>query len=503
MAEIFGLDFGTTNTLVALHTSADDRVQHFLDDGRPHPSVVRYHGSTVTAGRAAREQLEGPSIGVVGDFVRSPKRFLGRGLDIYVGGVARNPSEVVADILRHVRNHAISQLPRQVTFGNVVATIPVAMDARGRRALREAARLAGFDIYQFVHEPLAALYGYIRRMQDFQRRMAELEGRLVLVFDWGGGTLDLTLCRVTDGSLIQVHNIGDDSIGGDRFDERIMRLVEDRHRSQNGLSTDPVLIPGARAKLNTACELAKIRLSRESAASILVAHFADEVGAARTLEQQVSREDIESCTRDLVDAGIRRIRDTLSYAGVSAEAVEVCLAIGGMVHMPAIRSRLIAEFGGPGRVPLVEHGDRMIAEGAAWIAADQQPLTLAKPFELLHADDAYVPLMDARHHLPTIGTTTVTKFAMYCVDPRDGYARFLFARPSSPDRTSALDRRSPYAVAVLAVDPNARPLLERLDVQLAVDEDLVMRVDLTSSLVGDRKQVEIHDLEFGLRLGRR
>jgi hypothetical protein len=169
--------------------------------------------------------------------------------------------------------------------------------------------------------------------------------------------------------------------------------------------------------------------------------------------------------------------------------------------MPAIRSRLIERFGGPGRVPLLENGDRIIAEGAAWIASDEQPLTLAKPFEVLHADKAYVPLLDADSELPTIGNTLATSFSMYCVDPRDGFARFLFARPAAPDRRSAGDTRDPYAVAVIGIDPTAQPLLERLELRVTVDDDLIAHVDLMSSLAQDRRRLELHDLEFGLRLG--
>src|SRR5205823_2082583 len=137
------------------------------------------------------------------------------------------------------------------------------------------------------------------------------------------------------------------------------------------------------------------------------------------------------------------------------------------------RSGLIERFGGPGRVPLIENADRIIAEGAAWIASDGPPLTLAKPFELLHADNAYVPLLEADSQLPTRGNTLATSFSMYCVDPRDGYARFLFARPRSPDRNASSDGRDPYGIVVLAVDPTANPLLERLEIKLTIDDDLI------------------------------
>lgn len=214
-----------------------------------------------------------------------------------------------------------------------------------------------------------------------------------------------------------------------------------------------------------------------------------------------SREEVDSCSRDLIDRGVRAIDQLLDHVGVPAEAIELCVATGGMVQMPAIRSRLIERFGGPGRVPLLRHGDRIIAEGAAWIASDGQALTLAKPFEVLHADTTYVPLLDADSELPTIGNTLATSFSMYCVDPRDGFARFLFARPAAPERRSASDPRDPYAVAVVGVDPTAQPLLERLALQLTIDDDLVAHVEVVSSLVQDQRRLELHDLEFGLRLG--
>lgn len=500
MAEIFGLDLGTTNTMAAVRFQKEPDVHAFLDGGRPHPSVVGYHGTTVVAGRAAREQLDGPEVGVIGEFVRSPKPYLGKGIDIYVGGVARDPVAVVADLLRHVRNHAAETLPADAEMKRVVATIPVNMDGRARRAYRRAAEMAGLEIFQFVHEPLAALYGFLRRGTDYRRRMAELEGRLVLVFDWGGGTLDLTLCRVTGGSLIQVHNAGDDQVGGDRFDERLMRLVVERYSQRWALAGNVPVLPGARAQLNAACERAKIRLSREETANVLVGHYAQVGGGARSLDETVLREDVERATRDLVWQGLRRIDELVDHAGIPLDAVDLCLATGGMVEMPAIRAGLIERFGGPGRVPRVPRADQIIAEGAAWIASDRASLTLAKPFEVLHADDAFVPLLEAQARLPTAGDTLSQPFTMYCVDPRDGFARFLFARPRSPERTAAPDERDAYGIAVLAVDPTAAPLRERLELNVTIDSDLIANVDVRSSLAQDHRHLELYGLEFGLQL---
>jgi molecular chaperone DnaK len=108
-------------------------------------------------------------------------------------------------------------------------TIPVRLDGGGRRRLREAARKAGIGVVQFVHEPLAALYSYLRSQRDYRRRLAELDGCRVLVFDWGGGTLDLTLCQVQRDQIVQIANLGDDDVGGDRFDELVRNHARDAH----------------------------------------------------------------------------------------------------------------------------------------------------------------------------------------------------------------------------------------------------------------------------------
>src|SRR4051812_24530139 len=242
MAEVFGLDFGTTNSLAV--TVAAGRTLIFGDEaGRPHPSVVLYHGDEAIAGRRAKDQLSVAGPGVMGDAVRSPKAQLGSGQSITVADVQRSPREVVARIPAHVRQQAP---PNEVTrgagltFDEAVMTIPVNMDGRARRELRQAAADAGIRVHQFVHEPLAALYAHLRERPDWRRAMTELEGKLVLVFDWGGGTLDLTLCQLLRGTLVQIHSRGDNRVGGDQFDERLRHLVRRRHAEQHGLDAlDP------------------------------------------------------------------------------------------------------------------------------------------------------------------------------------------------------------------------------------------------------------------------
>ena len=501
MAEIFGLDFGTTNSLAAI-VAADRAIPFTDDEGRPHPSVVLYRGEDTVVGRRAKDQLDVAGAGVIGDAVRSPKAQLGSGQAIHVAGVSREPREVVAQILGHVREQAIAHPANRETrsdFAEAVMTIPVNMDGRARRELRQAAADAGIRVRQFVHEPLAALYAYLREQSDWLRAMTELEGKLVLVFDWGGGTLDLTLCQLVRGTLVQVHNRGDGRVGGDQFDERLRHLVRRRHADQYGLD---VLVhqPGAEAKLLNRCEQAKITLSTAEDAPVFIPNYLTVDGPAADVDLAIRRQELEDLTADIVHQGMSSIDLLLERAGVNDASIELVLAIGGMVHMPVIRRRLRERFG-PVRVPDVEDGEQLIAKGAAWIAHDGRRVRLAKPFELLLANDAPVSLVGESVDLPLRDTELVYEFGLHCVDPRDGFARFEFLRPVRPGRTQPTDERLPYLTLLLPVDTTAAPLVERLTVTVRVDHDLIAHVAARSDLAQEQTGAEIHGLEFGLSLG--
>jgi molecular chaperone DnaK (HSP70) len=218
MAATFGLDFGTTNSLVTVIGTDPGTMraspQVLTHDGKPHPSVVWYSGAKPVVGRQAKNQLNELGLGVFGDIVRSPKMFLGSPMGIDVGGVTRQAVDVVADVLHFLRQEALSRGIRGNPFESAVITIPVNMSGTARAELRQAAQKAGIRIHQFVHEPLAALYGCLRGRPNFRQELANLDRRLVLVFDWGGGTLDITLCQLQNGILTQVFNDGDDEVGG-------------------------------------------------------------------------------------------------------------------------------------------------------------------------------------------------------------------------------------------------------------------------------------------------
>lgn len=506
MAGIFGLDFGTTNSVISFvqrKGATEEYHPVVLDDhGRPHPSVVWYNGAETIVGRDAKDHMGNLALGVVDNFVRSPKMFLGNPVGIAVGGVNRTAQEVVAEILSYLRKDAESKAGTDFAFDRAVMTIPVTMEGPARAELRRAALASGIQIYQFVHEPLAALYGYLRQQIDFQQQCARLEGRLVLVFDWGGGTLDLTLCRIHHGGLVQVFNVGDSEVGGDKFDWELVRMVKQKHVEKHPNADWSRSQPTAEARLISQCEDAKIKLSSADRAILFIKQVIAGDGPEVDLDLVITRKDLEAVAIDLIRRGLNAIDRLLDAARVPRTAIEFCLATGGMVAMPAIREGLIQYFDAA-RVRTVSNSATIISEGAAWIAHDEVRVRLAKPIEVLHADEVYFPIIPSGTKLPVDGEQIAREpLLFYCVDPRDGFAKFTITRNRWPGHDAPTDPRVPYGCLTVEVDPTAEPLTERLELTVAIDHNCIVRATAQSIGRGSSASLDINNLEFGIELPR-
>lgn len=499
---VFGLDFGTTNSLAA-YINTDGRVLSLTntEDSRPHPSTVWYRAGETIVGRAARDHLDSSGDAISGSFVRSPKRLLRHDAPIDVDGSWIDPRDIVAEVLSFLRRDAIAAIRGKSAreLDRAVVTIPVELDGDGRRRMRDAARKAGIAIEQFVHEPLAALYGWLRSQPDYRAKLAQLEGRRVLVFDWGGGTLDVTLCLVRGSKLIQLANAGDNDIGGDYFDEVIRNRLRERHAESFGIDNiGHFETQDARIRLLQQCERAKIELSQDTDFPIFVPNYLQS-DAGRALSESISRTDLEDWTKDLISRGLDLVDRLLEQHQLSPRDIELCLPTGGMVNLPAIRSGLVERFGG--RVPKLENGDRVIAEGAAWIAHDQLRLSLAKPIEIEKPDGGYLELVPENQRLPRENEEIpIVGTQFYCCDPRDQVATFHFVRPTKIGYGARTAERQTYLTLPLKVDPWAQPFTERLDLKMSIDHDYIVKVDVRSGLRGDHQEGEIFNLEFALSL---
>ncbi|CQI96575.1 Hsp70 family protein [Yersinia frederiksenii] len=500
MVQKIGIDFGTTNSLISVVTRAG-KIKSFDDLGRPHPSVVRYESDKIICGKIAKDKLDQHGIGVLGNTVRGPKKLLGCS-DVNVEGRLLSPTEVVTDYIRYLVGHARDEDDEEsADLANAVVTIPVAMGGRERQVLREALLNAGVYVESFVHEPLAALYGYFRDQENPKEALRRFEGKIVLVFDWGGGTLDLTLCKVVNGNILQILNRGNNSVGGDYLDDAIQKYVEQKHADQHGWDEENRLErnPGMLAKLQGACERAKITLSTHEKTSIFVPDYYIGEGDESEIDYWLTRDELEVISQRLIRQGINEIDALLAddQADIDRQTIALCLATGGMVNMPLIK-RHLSELFGIASLEVSKKGDRIISEGAAWIASDELKLTLSKPLELLEARNSMLTIIPEGTLLPTRGKSISYPQSMYCTDPRDGNAIASFKRPQMVGKTAAADPRTNYGELVIPINPDFPPLEERIELKISIDENLIVHV---SGLGGDRQiqcSIEFYDLEFGL-----
>lgn len=493
---IVGFDFGTTNSLISVIKG--DRAINLLDEeGLPFPSVVRYEGAKTIVGRKAKECLGEAGLGVLGNTVRSPKVLLGRE-GVFIEGVEHNPVDIVADVVKYVSQQSLRR--REIgSLDRAVVTIPIDMEGYRRAALRDAFRIAGITIEQFIHEPLAALYGFFLSQDDMAAALRHYDRKLMLVFDWGGGTLDLTLCRLIDGMLVQIANDGTDEVGGDIFDDVIMNEIIRRVQVARALNDSVEIHPESKIRLLHHCERAKIDLSTRNNIQIYVRGFFRGI-EDEDLEYVLSRNVLTEITGELLDKGFRRISKLLKAADISPAQVAVCLATGGIANMPAIKARLHELFGAQ-RVQISERSATQTAEGAAWIAHNKARLQLAKNVELLLARNSYMQLIKATTIMPTEGEVQTDQFHLYCADPRDGHAKFQLCVPVVTGKKALPnDMRNTIANLIINVDAEARPFRERLELDVKVDDNLILKVQARSLNMKDIDETEVHNLEFGLEL---
>lgn len=495
---VVGFDFGTTNSLIS--AVVGDRAINFVDDeGLPIPSIVCYEGSEVIAGQRAKRRLDSAGLGVHGNIVRSPKVLLGRET-VHVGGVNRDPIDIVSDVVKHVKAEALASRVALDLGGveHAVVTIPVGMNGQERRSLRQAFSRAGITISQFIHEPFAAIYGLFRE-EGGEELLRRYDRQLLLVVDWGGGTLDLTLCRLDRGELTQLQNGGSNDVGGDEFDIALRNAAIDLF---HGGATDDLaeleVNEDARIRLLGQVENAKIALSSREAVQLYVPAFFK--GGDGDFVLRMDRGALDRAVEPLIRAGMRQIDELLTRAGIAPAQIGMCIATGGMVNMPTIQARLHERFG-PQRVHVSDRSATLVAEGAAWVASDAQPLTLAKRAEVRLARNSFLPVMEAGLQTPRHGQVERRQYHLYCVDPTDGAAKFSFCMPRKAGRNVLQsDVRVPMAEMVVRVDEKAAPFRERLELDLYLDDDLVLTCHGRSLNAKDESKVELYDLEFGIRL---
>jgi len=371
MGAIIGIDLGTTNSCVAVLEAGQPVVIHNQEGGRTTPSMVSWNASgEVIVGSASKRQM----VTNARRTVFGVKRLIGRRLDApdvhkqartlpYPLVAAKNgdawvriddrelsPQEISAQVLRKMKQIAEEYLGQEIS--EAIVTVPAYFDDVQRRATRDAGAIAGLTVRAILNEPTAAALAYGAHKQADQK---------LAVFDLGGGTFDISILDMQSGVFQVLATSGDTQLGGDDFDRRIVEMLIEEFRAYHAvdLEKDPVALQ----RLKEAAERAKIELSSSLTTEINLPFLAADASGPMHLTRELSRGELESACRDLLDALVGPCRKALAEAGLTAADIDQVLLVGGMTRMPAVVTKVVSIFGKqPSRGV---NPDEIVAIGAA------------------------------------------------------------------------------------------------------------------------------------------
>ena len=353
MARAVGIDLGTTNSVVSTLEGGEPEVIPNAEGARTTPSVVAFSkDGDVLVGSVAKRQ----AVTNVDRTISSVKRHMGTDWTTEIDGKKYTPQEISARILQKLKNDAEAYLNDKVT--DAVITVPAYFNDAERQATKEAGEIAGLNVLRIVNEPTAAAlaYGLDKGKED----------ELILVFDLGGGTFDVSLLEVgkdEDGfSTIQVRaTSGDNRLGGDDWDQRIVNWLLEQVKSKTGadLSKDKIALQ----RLQEAAEQAKKELSSASSTNISLQYLAVTPEGPIHLDEKLSRAKFEDLTSDLLERTKKPFQDVIKEAGIKVSDISEVVLVGGSTRMPAV-ANLVKEL--TGREPNKGvNPDEVVAMGAA------------------------------------------------------------------------------------------------------------------------------------------
>lgn len=354
MARAVGIDLGTTNSVVAVLEGGEPTVIANSEGARTTPSVVAFSkDGEVLVGEVAKRQ----AVTNVDRTIASVKRHMGTSWSQDIDGKAYTAQEISARILMKLKGDAEAYLNDTVT--DAVITVPAYFNDAERQATKEAGEIAGLNVLRIVNEPTAAAlaYGLDKGNED----------ELILVFDLGGGTFDVSLLEVgkdEDGfSTIQVRaTSGDNRLGGDDWDQRIVDFLLEQVKSKTGadLSKDKIALQ----RLREAAEQAKKELSSATSTSISLQYLSVTAEGPIHLDEKLTRAKFQDMTSDLIERTKKPFKDVISEAGVSVSEIAHIVLVGGSTRMPAV-TEVVKELSG-GREPNKGvNPDEVVAMGAA------------------------------------------------------------------------------------------------------------------------------------------
>ena len=349
MARAVGIDLGTTNSVVSVLEGGEPVVIANSEGSRTTPSVVAFaKNGEVLVGQSAKNQ----AVTNVDRTIRSVKRHMGEDWTVDIDDKKYTPQEISARTLMKLKRDAESYLGEEVT--DAVITVPAYFEDAQRQATKEAGQIAGLNVLRIVNEPTAAALAYgLEKAENEQT---------ILVFDLGGGTFDVSLLEIGDGVVEVLATAGDNELGGDDWDNRIVEWLVEKFKSAHGvdLSKDKM----AMQRLREAAEKAKIELSSQQQTSINLPYITvDSEKNPLFLDETLSRTEFQKITSDLLDRTKAPFNQAIKDAGLSVSGIDHVVLVGGSTRMPAVTD-LVKELTGKEPNKGV-NPDEVVAVGAA------------------------------------------------------------------------------------------------------------------------------------------
>lgn len=329
MGKIIGIDLGTTNSCVAVYEGGEPIVIPNPEGARTTPSVVAFKNNERLVGQVAKRQaITNPDKTII-----SIKREMGTSYKVDIDGKTYTPQEISAMILQKLKADAEAYLGTSVT--EAVITVPAYFSDAQRQATKDAGKIAGLDVKRIINEPTAAALAYGMDKENDQR---------IMIFDLGGGTFDVSLLEISDGVFEVLATAGNNRLGGDDFDKRIIDWIADSFAKENGgldLRNDKMALQ----RLKEAAEKAKIELSGLMSANINLPFITVDSTGPKHFEATLTRAEFNRITADLVEATMKPTKQVLSDAGISVSQIDKVLLVGGSTRIPAVQDAVKSFIG--------------------------------------------------------------------------------------------------------------------------------------------------------------
>ncbi len=346
MSKIIGIDLGTTNSCVSVLEAGEAKVIPNPEGGRTTPSVVAFKNGERIVGDAAKRQMVTNK-----NTISSIKRLMGTNKKVEAEGKEYSPEEISAMILSYIKDYAESYLGEKVS--KAVITVPAYFNDAERQATKNAGKIAGLEVERIINEPTAAALAYGLDKQD--------KTQTILVYDLGGGTFDVSILELGDGVFEVKATAGNNRLGGDDFDQRIIDYLVENFKKENGidLSKDKM----AMQRLKDAAEKAKKDLSGVTTTQISLPFISQGEEGPLHLETTLTRAKFEDLIRDLIDSTLEPVRKAMKDAKLKSSDLDKIIFVGGSTRIPCVTELIKKELGKEPSKGV--NPDEVVAMGAA------------------------------------------------------------------------------------------------------------------------------------------